>query len=735
MLVPNRFLTEASFHTGDTPSWTQGDVVGEAVHAATGKRLVFCNLGGYDTECHLLEENVRVADGPLVRAFGSQGGHGYGWWKRQHCFSPAPVADPLCVGDVSGGSGGGLLGSTASGVGSGEGPRSTEHISENIVVEGLHDQQGGYPIPDYDAPSDTEGVDGTQDSTARVTFPKVSHGLPAYMLNPNTSMQPDDGLDLGLDSADSSGEDWLPDFGDTIESGDSDFDVDNLDENEPRAPGLERWCMSPESFAPVHMDSEQLAEYYRKESWNSSSVDFVRSRDNFTGPTPGLKSRYAQGVPQPHTMFNMYWTDACVDRIVAETNMYAGAVLPHVENEAPRTKGGPTWRDVDRDEIRGWLGICILMGCKRLPSVRQYWMRSQPFLYCPLISSIMSLDRWELIMRCLHLVDNNCVVRDVNDPRFDRIAKTRWLVEMFVTVSKEIYNLEREITVDECVIPYKGRYCFIRQFMPDKPVRFGIKVWLLASSKSRFVWQMEVYFGEGTCAGSHGLGYHVVERMVRGLENRGHCLVIDNFFASVNLFHELMCKGIWATGTVRRTSKNLPNGLYREPDSNVRGSMVIWNHVHRQMGVVSWQDKKLVTLLSTAAAPWEPNSKVLRRIPGLHGQLIVPSSPMHRQYVEYMRGVDVTDQLRGNYSSQLRCHKWWVKIFHFIVDQTMVNSYVTWVRQMEDLGLPVTSHLAFKIAVGKHLAAAAILARRKGRAPPEPRLRRPPLYTLYFAHR
>jgi hypothetical protein len=104
-------------------------------------------------------------------------------------------------------------------------------------------------------------------------------------------------------------------------------------------------------------------------------------------------------------------------------------------------------------------------------------------------------------MRCLHLVDNNTIVRDVSDPLFDRIAKTRWLVEMFVNISRNIYNLEREITVDECVIPYKGRYCFIRQFMPDKPVRFGIKVWLLASSKSRFVWQMVVYFGEGTGTG------------------------------------------------------------------------------------------------------------------------------------------------------------------------------------------------------------------------------------------
>jgi hypothetical protein len=732
VLVPNRFLSEVSFHTGDTPTWTQGDVIGEGVHAATGERMVLCDLGGYDTECHLNIENVRVADGPTVRAYGSEGGHGYGWWKWQHCFSPAPDAEPVFGDAASDFSAGDTVILTASVVGSGNGPGLTERVSENENVGGIPEQPGGCPIADYDAPSDTEGVDGTQDSTARVTFPQVSLGLPDYMLCSNTSLHSDDGVELGQLSADSSGEDWLPDFCNTIESSDSDFDVDNLDEGDVCGVGLERWCMSPDAFSPVHMDTTQLAQYYRKESWSSSNVDFVRSRDNFTGPEPGLKSCRSAGVPMPHAIFDLYWTDDVVDRIALETNRYARAVLPPVGNELPRTKGGPKWLDVTHSDIRGWMGICILMGCKRLPSVRQYWMRSQPFLYCELIASIMTLGRWEQIMRCLHLVDNNTIVRDVADPRFDRIAKTRWLVEMFVKVSKEIYNLEREITVDECVIPYKGRYCFIRQFMPDKPVRFGIKVWLLASSKSRFVYQMEVYFGEGTGAGPHGLGYHVVERMVSGLENRGHCLVIDNFFASVNLFHELMCKGIWAMGTVRRTSKNLPAGLYREPDSSVRGSMVIWNHVHRQMGVVSWQDKKLVTLLSTAAAPWEPNTKVLRRIPGLQGQLMVPSSPMHRQYVEYMRGVDVTDQLRGNYSSQLRCHKWWVKIFHFIVDQTMVNSYVTWVKQMEDLGLPVTSHLAFKIAVGKHLAAEAIQARRGDHVAPEPRPRRPHrVHTLF----
>lgn len=208
-----------------------------------------------------------------------------------------------------------------------------------------------------------------------------------------------------------------------------------------------------------------------------------------------------------------------VDTIVHETNRYARTILPHPPPKIARTKGKCNWKDVDRSEIRGWLGICILMGCKKLPSKRHYWMHGGPFIYCKLTSQVMSLARWEQILRCLHLVDNAKVIRDVKEPRYDRIAKTRWLLDMFTNVLKAIYNLEREIIVDECVILYKGRYCFIKQFMPDKPVCFGIKVWMLASSKSRFVWRIEVYFGEGTGTREHGLGYHVVERMTAGLHH------------------------------------------------------------------------------------------------------------------------------------------------------------------------------------------------------------------------
>ena len=55
---------------------------------------------------------------------------------------------------------------------------------------------------------------------------------------------------------------------------------------------------------------------------------------------------------------------------------------------------------------------------------------------------------------------------------------------------------------------------------------------------------MEVYFGEDTGTREYGLGYHVVDWMMAGLEHRGHYLMLDNLFVSLNLFYHLMVNGI-----------------------------------------------------------------------------------------------------------------------------------------------------------------------------------------------
>ena len=130
VLVPNRFLSESSFHTGYTPSWTQGDVIGEGVNLGTGRKMILVDLGGCDKERHMEKKDVRVARGSEKRAIGSEGGHGYGWKHQQHCLGSNAVVAPLGDGNMN-----------------------------------------------------VEEPDGTQDSTARTTFPKVSSSLPEYMLN------------------------------------------------------------------------------------------------------------------------------------------------------------------------------------------------------------------------------------------------------------------------------------------------------------------------------------------------------------------------------------------------------------------------------------------------------------------------------------------------------------------------------------------------------------------------
>lgn len=54
----------------------------------------------------------------------------------------------------------------------------------------------------------------------------------------------------------------------------------------------------------------------------------------------------------------------------------------------------------------------------------------------------------------------------------------------------------------------------------------------------------------------------------------------------------------------------------------------------------------------------------------------VPTSPIHLEYTSKMRGVDVNDQLRGVYTTLTKSHKWWHRLFFFLLDVGITNSYI-----------------------------------------------------------
>ena len=61
--------------------------------------------------------------------------------------------------------------------------------------------------------------------------------------------------------------------------------------------------------------------------------------------------------------------------------------------------------------------------------------------------------------------------------------------------------------------------------------------------------------------------------MVHGLDNKGHVLVMDNYFTGIGLFQKLLKRAIYAMDTVKNNCVGLPRSLCntKEFHKNVQG--------------------------------------------------------------------------------------------------------------------------------------------------------------------
>ena len=83
-----------------------------------------------------------------------------------------------------------------------------------------------------------------------------------------------------------------------------------------------------------------------------------------------------------------------------------------------------------------------------------------------------------------------------------------------------MYNPGPEVTVDERLVPYRGRRPF-KQYIPSKPGKYGIKIWAACDARSSYAWNMQVYTGKPvTGRPEKNQGMRVVLDMAAGL--KGH---------------------------------------------------------------------------------------------------------------------------------------------------------------------------------------------------------------------
>ena len=88
-------------------------------------------------------------------------------------------------------------------------------------------------------------------------------------------------------------------------------------------------------------------------------------------------------------------------------------------------------------------------------------------------------------------------------------------------------SCERGISVDEAMIPFKSRSS-LKQYLPLKPIKRGIKVWMRADAVSGYVLAFQVYSNKKGNDTEKALGSKVVKHLTEELQNTDQHVYFNN---------------------------------------------------------------------------------------------------------------------------------------------------------------------------------------------------------------
>ena len=185
------------------------------------------------------------------------------------------------------------------------------------------------------------------------------------------------------------------------------------------------------------------------------------------------------------------------------------------------------------EEFLGLLGIMIYSGYRPVHGKYQLWSNEDDVSF-KWAKDLMPKNRMIEILRNLHLANNYEI--DTSDPYY----KVRPLFEHLNRSFVQSMPMNENLSVDEIMVPYFGRHG-TKQYIRGKPIRYGYKLWALASSTG-YLYSVEPYCRSSTLlpASGNGMGYDVVMGLAEKAElNEGHYLYFDNLFTSLGLLDRL----------------------------------------------------------------------------------------------------------------------------------------------------------------------------------------------------
>ncbi|XP_068222159.1 piggyBac transposable element-derived protein 4-like [Palaemon carinicauda] len=232
-----------------------------------------------------------------------------------------------------------------------------------------------------------------------------------------------------------------------------------------------------------------------------------------------------------------------------------------------------------------------------------------------------------------------------------------------------MYTPEKHLSLDEGMLKWKGRLN-IRTYNPKKPTKYGIKFYFLCESKSGYVLSFDIY------RGLHSSLRDTIFKLMGPHLDKGYPVYMDNYYNSVPLAEELYSRGTHVSGTLRVTRRGAPTVLRKcsKYNSLPRGDME-WRRKDNTF-VICWQDIRCVTFITTAENATTESYIHNRRIKG-GGRYMLEEQHLQRpkalgDYIAYMGGVDLFDQMMNYYNSARRSRRWTKKTIFYLLQLALI---------------------------------------------------------------
>jgi hypothetical protein len=353
---------------------------------------------------------------------------------------------------------------------------------------------------------------------------------------------------------------------------------------------------------------------------------------------------------------SLFFTPVWWTRVVIETNKY---MCVNGQEESAFTNVG---------ELRQLIGILMIHAHFKLPSIAMHWEACgsyMPHLWRPTFNHIMTLKRYQHLMKHLHFVDDNHDL-PVSNPNRDPCFKFRWVLDDLNLKCKSYWCLGKHVSADEGLWVVHSA-CPLISFCPKPGGSYGVLARMTACAEKFFVYHIHIQDKQTRTLAE------TLACMCVGLK-AGQIIYVDRYYTTMDAVVAVHNKGLGIVATC--TDLRFPPAVsqFDIGIADPRGTFITCKK--GPICAIKWRDNDVVKCLCNVYGS-DPVT-VSRMMPnGVKRDVPCPKSML--MFGKMMQGVDRNDQLHSKFygtAMSSRVKKWTVRVFLSLVDIALANAFI-----------------------------------------------------------